>query len=333
MTDFGLTFGGRRTSGRPAPPPGAWLARHGRYIVAAAVVLALLLSACAVMVTPGQAVVVTRLGDPVRVLTQPGLGWRAPPPLENVVPVDLRLRTTSSGLQDVGTRDGLRILVQAYVAWQVPDDPDHVRQFLRAVRNDPDQAAEQLRSFIGSSLEISVSNYDLASLINTDPSKVRLNQLEESLRARIDQEALKVYGVRIRQVGIERMTLPTETLEATVGRMQAERATVAAEREAEGNKAAAQITSDADRDARVLISQSKVDAAAIEAKAKVEAAQVYAKAYGSDRSLYSLLRQLDTLDTVINDNTRLVLRSDAAPFQALVQNPANAGALPAGPKR
>ncbi|EGH34995.1 hypothetical protein PSYJA_40837, partial [Pseudomonas syringae pv. japonica str. M301072] len=33
--------------------------------------------------------------------------------------LDLRLRTTSSGLQDVGTRDGLRIIVQAYVAWQV----------------------------------------------------------------------------------------------------------------------------------------------------------------------------------------------------------------------
>ena len=82
MTEFGLTFGGPRISGRRVPPPSAWLARHGRYIVAAAVVLALLLSACAVMVTPGQAVVVTRLGDPVRVLTQPGLGWRAPPPLE-----------------------------------------------------------------------------------------------------------------------------------------------------------------------------------------------------------------------------------------------------------
>ena len=34
----------------------------------------------------------------------------------NVVRVDLRLRTTSSGLHDVGIRDGLRILVQVYVA-------------------------------------------------------------------------------------------------------------------------------------------------------------------------------------------------------------------------
>ncbi len=40
--------------------------------------------------------------------------------------MDLRLHTTSSGLQDVGTRDGLRILVQAYVAWQVQGDADNM---------------------------------------------------------------------------------------------------------------------------------------------------------------------------------------------------------------
>ena len=137
----------------------------------ASIVAAAVLSACLVLVGPGQAIVVTRFGDPVSVLTAPGLAWKMPAPVESTIDVDLRLRTTSSGLQDVGTRDGLRILVQAYVAWQVPDDPDHIRQFLRAVRNQPDVAAEQLRSFIGSSLEITASSFDLANLVNTDPTK------------------------------------------------------------------------------------------------------------------------------------------------------------------
>ena len=74
----------------------------------------------AVMVGAGEAVVITQFGDPVRVLTAPGLAWKVPAPVQSTIPVDLRLRTTSTGLQDVGTRDGLRILVQAYVAWQVP---------------------------------------------------------------------------------------------------------------------------------------------------------------------------------------------------------------------
>ena len=40
---------------------------------------------------------------------------------------------------------------------QVPGDADHIRQFLRAVRNQPAIAADQLRSFTGSALEITAS--------------------------------------------------------------------------------------------------------------------------------------------------------------------------------
>jgi membrane protease subunit HflC len=298
-----------------------WFGRNLRYAVAAIVVCAAILSASLVLIGPGQAVVITRFGDPIRVFTQPGLAWKIPAPVENKIDVDLRLRTTSSGLQDVGTREGLRILVQAYVAWQVPDDPDHVRQFLRAVRNQPEIAAEQLRSFVGSSLEITASSFDLASLVNTDPQKVQLDQFERQLRERIEEQALKVYGITIRQVGIERLTLPEETLTATVERMKAERATVATERSAEGQRVANQISSDADRDSRVLVAKAKAQAADIDAKSRVEAADIYGKAYKEDPQLYTLLRSLDTLDQVIDENTRLILRTDAAPFNVLVAVP------------
>jgi modulator of FtsH protease HflC len=258
------------------------------------------------------------------------VAWRIPAPIESTIPVDLKLKTTSSGLQDVGTRDGLRILVQAYVAWQVPGDAEHIRQFLRAVRNQPDVAADQLRSFIGSSLEITVSSFELASLINTDASKIRLRELEHQLLQRIDAQALNVYGIRILQVGIERLTLPSETLNATVARMAAERETVAAERQADGERAAAEIVSNADRDSRVLVAQAKTDAAGIDAKAKVEAADIYSQAYDRDRDLYVLLRSLDTLSTVIHTNTTVILRTDAAPFRILVDGPGrSAGSLPA----
>src|SRR5690242_4224217 len=99
-----------------------WIAKNGRVVAAGIIVLALVISASVVTVIPGEAVVVTRVGNPVRVITTPGLVWKIPAPIESSVPVDLRLKTTSSGLQDVGTKDGLRVLMQAYVAWQVPHD-------------------------------------------------------------------------------------------------------------------------------------------------------------------------------------------------------------------
>lgn len=299
-----------------------------RFAIAGLVLIALLISACLVLVNPGEAVVVTRFGNPVRIVTAPGLALKLPLPIEDTIAVDLRLRTTSSGLYDVGTRDGLRILVQAYIAWQVPDDPDRIRLFLRAARNRPNLAADQLRSLTGSALESIASGYDLANLVNTQPSQIRLTQFENALERRLNDQAMRVYGVAIRQVGLERLTLPAQTLAATIERMKAERDTVAAERSAEGERAASQIQSDANRDSRVLIAQATADAAAVEAKSRITAAEIYKQAYSGDPKLYTLLRSLDTLDRVIGPNTRLILRTDAAPFRVLVEGPNSSAKSP-----
>ena len=117
-----------------------------RAAIALILVLIAIATACIVQVRSGEASVITRFGNPTRVLLDPGASWRLPLPLESVIPVDLRVRTTSSGLHDVGTRDGLRIIVQAYVAWQVEPDARAIQRFMRAVQNQPDEAARQIRA-------------------------------------------------------------------------------------------------------------------------------------------------------------------------------------------
>ena len=294
--------------------------------VALLLVLVMAATACFVQVRVGEATVITRFGNPSRVLIEPGLAWRWPVPFETAVPVDLRLRTTSSGLQDVGTRDGLRIIVQAYIAWQVAPDAPSIQLFMRAVQNQPDEAARQIRTLVGSALETTASGFELADLVNVDASRVRIDAFEQRLREQIEKQLINTYGVRVVQVGIERLTLPKVPLDATVDRMRAERETIATERTAEGKRKAAEIQSAAERDARILEADANVKAAQIQAQSQVQAAEIYGKAYAGAPELYTLLRSLDTLSSVINPGTRLVLRTDAAPFRALVDGPA----LPAG---
>jgi modulator of FtsH protease HflC len=293
--------------------------------VAGLILLAAIAAACVVMVPAGEAGVITRFGNPVRVVTEPGLAWKLPAPFESTTLIDLRLRTTSTGLQDVGTRDSLRVLVQSYVAWQVPDDPQRVRQFLRSVRNQPDEAARQLRSFVSAALHITSSNFNLADLVNVDASKVRLDAFESELRNQVAPRMLQVYGIDIRQVGVERMTLPDETLAATVARMRAERETEAAKRTADGLLQAAAIRADADRDAREVVAQAREQAAHTEADAQQAAARIYARSYQADPGLYSTLRSLDSLTQILGRNSSLILRTDAAPFRVLVDGPAASG--------
>ena len=270
--------------------------------------------------------VITRFGNPARVLLEPGLAWRLPLPFESAIPVDLRLRTTSSGLQDVGTRDGLRIIVQAYVAWQVQGDADNVQRFMRAVRNQPDEAARQLRTFVGSALETTASAYDLADLVNTEASRVRIGDFEARLREQIDHQLLATYGVKVVQVGIERLTLPKVTLGATVdaharrARDHRHRAYRRGPSPGRGDPFGGGARRPGDP------GRASVKAAEMRRQARVEAARIYGKALRRFAQLYNLLRSLDTLGTIVNGDTRLVLRTDAAPFRVLVDGPP---ALPA----
>ncbi|ENT4464456.1 protease modulator HflC [Salmonella enterica] len=292
-----------------------------RYGVAALLIVLALLTACLVQVQSGNATVITRFGSPVRVLLEPGLAWRLPAPFESPVDVNLRTRSTSSGLQDVGTRDGLRVIVQAWAIWKVNPEPEHVLRFIRAVQNQPEEAARQIRTFIGSSLETTTSNYALSDIVNTDGKKIKISQLEKQIENQLKTQLLNSYGIELVQVGIERLTLPSVTLNATVERMRAERETIATERTAEGNRLAAEIHSKADRDARIMEADASVKASAITAQAQRDVAAIYAKAYTLDPQLYNLLRSLDTLNDVVNKSTRIVLSTDADPFKALVQQP------------
>lgn len=309
---------GVRQTASPAPLRKKRALRLG---IAAFLLTLAVLTACLLNVSAGSATVVTRFGNPERVLLSPGLAWRLPAPFETPINVDLRVRSTSSGLQDVGTRDGLRVLVQAWVIWKVKPDDGNVLRFIRAVQNQPDEAARQIRTFIGSALETTTSNYALADIVNVDSSKVKIAQLEQALQSQLKAQLLNSYGIEVIQTGIERLTLPAVTLNATVDRMRAERETIAAERTAEGKRLAAEIHSQADRDGRIVEADASVKAATIVANAQRDAATIYGKAWASDPQLYNLLRSLDTLSTIVNGNTRMVLRTDAEPFRALVQGP------------
>lgn len=292
-----------------------------RFVLAGLIAAGAVLAACAIPVPAGTALVVTEFGRPTRVLIEPGLAWKLPTPIETTLPVDLRLRTTSTGLQDVGTRDGLRILVQAYVAWQVPAEPDAILRFVRATNNRADDAAASLRSLAGSALQVAVARFALADLVNTTPGRVRLDMFEAKLQTELSRTLGATLGIAVREVGIERLSLPDSALVATIARMRSERETVAAERTAAGLREAARIRAEATRDSRITVANAETEAAQIEADARRQAADIQSKAFVADPQLYTLLRSLDALGSIVGSNTRLVLRTDAAPFSALVSGP------------
>ena len=74
--------------------------------------------------------------------------------------------------------------------------------------------------------------------------------------------------------------------------------------------------------------KANADAADIEAKSRIEAADIYKKAYAGDPQLYTCCGRSTRSITVVGANTRLILRTDAAPFRVLVEGPARATPTP-----
>jgi modulator of FtsH protease HflC len=320
MDTHGHDQAGITTEQPPAKPSSR---RRATAFAAAIILLAALLAASAVTTHAGTATLITQFGRPVRVITEPGLTWKLPTPIETTTSVDLRLHTTSSDPQDTGTKDGARILVQAFATWQTGTDPADIAHFVSAVRNDPDQAASQIRGLINAEIQRAAAGFALNDLVNTNPQKIQLAAFESTLRTQLAPQLRSLYGVQIREIGIERLSLPASTLAATIAQMRSERDTIAAQRTAEGEREAGQIRADAARDSRIMIADAQTQAAQIEATARSQAADIQARAYTADPALYTLLRSLDTLGNVIGPNTRLVLRTDAAPFNVLVNGPPN----------
>ena len=81
-----------------------------------------------------------------------------------------------------------------------------------------------------------------------------------------------------------------------------------------------------------MVAQAREQAAKTEADAQRAASHIYGEAYKGDPGLYTTLRSLDAVSKVVGKNTSVVLRTDAAPFRALIEAIPGANSSPPAAK-
>src|SRR5947209_20498539 len=84
------------------------------------VVVVFLLFAFQVRTT--EVAVVTTFGKPTRPITQPGLNFKWPPPIQYVHKFDQRIHNFESKFEQVLTSDGYNLLIMVYAGWKI-DEP------------------------------------------------------------------------------------------------------------------------------------------------------------------------------------------------------------------
>jgi membrane protease subunit HflC len=305
--------------------------KTGRLMAAGGFLIVILVLASGTTVGVGEAVVITRLGQPVRTYLEPGLYWRLPAPIERAERFDMRLRTTSSGRFDVQLRDAAILEVEAAVTWRVTAEADSVGRFLRAVGNKPEQAAAHLRGIIGSALQTASGAYAVDELLTETEGASRLEDFEKELARAVADRVGETYGIEVVQVGFERFMVPQTAVQTAIRAMIKEREVVAEQRRGKGLEEAGRILAEAEAKARQMTATAQEEAATLRAGGLEEAARIHRETYALDPDFYRRMRGLDLLASTLGQGSTLILRTDAWPLRYLADGPgAESGVEPLG---
>lgn len=283
-----------------------------RAIVGSLALAAILFSATAVIVTQGQAVLITRFGRPLRAATQAGLHWKLPWPIDQGALLDMRRRVYETGQTEMLTRDKKNIIARTFVVWRIGDP----LAFTQAIGSEGG-AEGKIDGLLTNAAIGTLGGHDLSALVSTTPSDLQVDQIELELLAATAPVALRSYGVAIEQVRLERIALPEENVTAVFEQMRAERRQFAAKFEAEGQKEASRIRSEATLEAARIQAKSAEEQARIRGESAAEVAKTYADAHRVDPELYRFTRSLDSIGKMVTGNTTLILRTDSEPFSLL----------------
>ena len=262
--------------------------------------------------------IVTQFGNPVRVITNPGLYVKLPDPVQSVVRINNQLRVYNLPQTEFLTADKKNIVLEAYATWKVTD----ALTFLKTVR-DPLGAETRLADVVASELGTALGQVELSQLVTVDAAQLKLPDTLLSVTNGAASNT-EQYGFIVTDIRFKQLTFPQANLTSVFQRMKAEREAIARQFRSEGTEQAAKIRAGADAEKASILAEANQAAAQTRGEADAEAIAIYAAAFGKDPEFYRFIRTLQSYEAFIDSNTTLILPSDSELLQYL--NPGNINA-------
>lgn len=260
--------------------------------------------------------VVVQLGEPVRIVREPGLYWKLPF-VQNVLWFDRRLMEYDAPPRELLTKDKQQLEVDTYARWRILDP----LQFYRTVRNE-EGARSRLDDIIYSNVRENLGRHRFSEIINEKRSL-----LMEEVTKRTDEKA-REYGIEVMDVRIKRADLPEKTEMNVFSRMRTERERLAKKFRAEGDEEARKIRSESDKEVAILTAQARKQSEITRGEGDAKAVAIFADAYGRDPSFYEFVRTLEAYRVSIQPGTSVILSPDSDFLRLLKRSDATFGTAP-----
>ncbi len=272
-----------------------------------------LLMSCMFVVDQRQYAVLYALGEIRRVIDEPGLYFKLPPPFQNVRYFDNRILTIDTSDSDrFITSEKLNLMIDTFVKWRIVDPPT----FIRSVAGSEQIAVDRINRSLRDAL-----NNEIARRTVSDMISGARNQVVDVVRTRIDEDSREI-GVEIIDVRLKRVDYAPEVSERVFARMESERKQVANERRATGSAESEKIRADADRQREVILAEAYRDAQRLRGEGDAQAASLFAAAWGKNPEFAGFYRSLEAYRQSFGSKSDVLVLDPSSEFFRFFKAPA-----------
>jgi modulator of FtsH protease HflC len=285
--------------------------KFAAFLIAIAVVAGVL-STTVFIVGERNFALVFALGEVRRVLTEPGLYFKLPPPFQNVVMLDRRLLTIDSQeAERIQTSEKKNLLIDSFVKWRISDP----RLYFVTFAGDERAARLRLQAQIRDALNASVNVRTVRDVVALERDVI-MNEVRESVRRR----ALPL-GVDIVDVRLKRIEFAPEIAESVYRRMESERLRVANELRSIGAAEGEKIRASADREREQIVAEAYAKAQAVMGEGDATAAALYGAAYSQDADFYSFYKSLEAYRQSFGRTSDVLIVDPSSDFFRFMKSP------------
>ncbi len=250
--------------------------------------------------------VVTRLGEPVRVIKTAGLHFKIPV-LETVAFFDKRLLSVELSALEVTLGDKRRIMVDAFGRYRITDP----LKFYQSVGSE-NGVLVRLNPVVLGSLS-SVLGGETLSMLLSDSRVSAMNKIRDEVN-----KVAKGFGIDVIDVRIRKTDLPPQNSEAICKRMISEREREARELRAKGVEMSKVIKSTADKENAIAVAEADRKVEVMIAEGELEANKIYVEAFSKDREFFEFFQSLEAYKTSFDaKNSTFVISPKSEFFKAM----------------
>jgi membrane protease subunit HflC len=284
-------------------------------IIAAIVALVVVLTLASSMffvVDQRRFAIVFGLGAVKKVISEPGLYFKLPPPFERIVLIDKRIQTIDNAEPDrYITAEKKNLLVDLFVKWRV-EDP---RKYFVSFKGDSSLAEDRLKQIIRAALNEEFAKRTVTEVVSNEREIVM-----QAVRRKVERDAAAI-GIQIVDVRLKRVDLMAEISESVYRRMEAERKQVANQLRSTGAAEAEKIRADADRQREVILSAAYAKTQEVMGAADAQATEIYANAFGKDPSFYAFYKSLEAYRASFRNKSDVIVADPNSAFFKFLRAP------------